>query len=73
MKKFICKKCTDSCVLKVYGDAAYPSSCPYGDESKWHEVKEDTTPVAVLSDWCKVGEWGYMDGKYHQIIEIGEN
>jgi hypothetical protein len=26
----------------------------------------------TLPDWCKVGEWVWRDGKYHKIIETGQ-
>lgn len=74
MKKFECRECLKPCFLQVDGTAGYPTSCPYGNRFRWHEVEEDTTPVAVLSDWCKVGEWVYYKPlkKYCLITEIDD-
>ena len=42
MKKFECRECSKPCFLQVDGTAGYPTSCPYGNKFRWHEVEEET-------------------------------
>ena len=43
--KYICKMCSDYCVLKVGKDACAPFRCPYNetDYPKWELMSEDGT------------------------------
>ncbi len=44
------------------------------DASDWkNSLIERLEKKETLPDWCKVGEWVWSDGKYHKIIETGQD